>query len=195
MSLRMKIVLIRHGKPKIDTSIKISAADFGAWVSDYDLASLDKEYRPTQLAIETATSSAFSVCSSLPRSIESAAFLGINEPDITSQQFRECEMPYLKWTYPNLSIKSWSVFFRLLQLAGYSNNAESYKDIKRRSEACAVQLANLSHKHGSVIFIGHGTLNWFLHKDLKKMGWVGPKKSAKKHWEWAEYNFNDTREG
>lgn len=38
----MEIVLIRHGKPNAVTSGRVSAAAFGAWVSEYgDLVNID----------------------------------------------------------------------------------------------------------------------------------------------------------
>ncbi len=97
-------------------------------------------------------------------------------------------MPYANWTYPKLSITSWAVLFRILQLMGYSSNAESYKNIKKRTDGCASQLAELSKKHESVLFVGHGALIWFLHKQLLRMGWTGPQKAATKHWGFGIYS-------
>jgi len=187
----VEIVLIRHGKPKINTSGKVSAADFGKWVSDYDMAGIDDEHKPENGTIERAERCAFTVCSNLPRSIESARLLNIGTPGLVSPLFRECEMPYGKWNYPKLSKTSWSVLFRLLQLVGYSSNAESYKALKARSEKCAKQLVELSQVHNNVLFVGHGTINWFIHKHLLGMGWLGPQKSGRKHWEYGEYIYNE----
>ena len=187
----MEIVLVRHGKPKAEISGRVSAAAFGAWVSEYDKAGIDERYQPTRSAIERASSCVFTVCSNLPRSIESATLLNIEKPELVSSEFRECEMPFSNWKSPKLSKSAWALLFRLLQLAGYSSNAESYKDIKERSKKCAAQLANLAENHGSVLFVGHGALNWFLHRHLLKMGWSGPKKSAKNHWGFGEYRYNE----
>ncbi|MCW9025214.1 MAG: histidine phosphatase family protein [Gammaproteobacteria bacterium] len=188
----MEIVLIRHGKPKIETTGIVSAADFGEWVSRYDKAGIDDNHSPSGSVIERAAACGFTVCSDLPRSIESAKLLNLESPEKVSSMFRECEMPYGKWKYPKLSKSAWSVIFRLLQLAGYSGNSESYREIKERSKVCASQLVELAQSHGSVLFVGHGALNWFLHKELKKLGWSGPDKSTKKHWEFGEYFRNET---
>ncbi len=111
----MEIVLIRHGKPKIDTSGKVGASDFGKWVVKYDQAGIDIDHKPTVEAFERTEKCSFIVCSTLPRSIESAKVLNIEALDIVSHQFRECEMPYANWNYPKLPIKTWSVLFRILQ--------------------------------------------------------------------------------
>jgi len=188
----VEVVLLRHGKPEIDTLGKVSASDFGRWIAKYDQAGIDMRHKPTKEAIERAEKCSFTVCSTLLRSVESAKALNIDSPNLVSHLFRECEMPYSNWAYPKLSILSWSVLFRILQLAGYSSNAESYKSIKVRSENCANQLTELSRKHESVLFVGHGTIIWFIHKRLLRMGWTGPQKAARKHWAFSVYTFRKT---
>lgn len=186
----MEIVLIRHGKPKCETSGKVNAADFGKWVREYNKSGISSESRPTTESIEKAKECSFVVCSHLPRSVESAKALGINTLNMVSSLFRECEMPYANWQYPKLSIMQWSAFFRIFQLISYSPNAESYKDIKRRSKECVESLIQKSKEHESVLFVGHGALIWFMHRHLVRNGWAGPCKAARKHWELGVYTQN-----
>ena len=188
----MEIVVLRHGKPNIDSTGKLNPIEFGGWIANYDKAGVCESDSPDGRTIERAKKCNFVVCSHLPRSIESAKLLGIISPGLVSSEFRECEMPHGTWVYPKLSISAWALIFRLFQIAGYSFNSESYKEAKERSIACATQLVDLAHNHGSVLFIGHGALNWLLHKQLLRMGWSGPKKSAKDHWAFTEYVYNET---
>jgi len=187
----VEIVLIRHGKPKIDSTEKLSPADFGKWVSEYNLAGLDTEHKPTDEALERAKQCCFTVCSTLPRSIESAEALNVEVVGIVSPLFRECEMPYFNWNYPKLSVASWSVIFRVLMLIGYSSNVESFRAIKMRAEQCASQLIELAEKHQSVLLVGHGAINWFIHKQLLRMGWSGPRKAGRTYWEFGVYKHNE----
>ncbi len=76
----MEIVLIRHGKPTIDLSGKMSAAGFGEQVASYDQSGIDAEHKPTAEAYERAGKCEFIVCSTLPRSIESAWALNSARP-------------------------------------------------------------------------------------------------------------------
>jgi broad specificity phosphatase PhoE len=188
----LEIILIRHGKPRIDTSGSVSPAEFGKWVSDYDKAGIDKGHKPAASTIQKVSACSFTVCSNLPRSTESAELLNIAKPGLVSPLFRECEMPYSNWQYPKLPKTAWPLLFRLLQITGYSANAESYREMKKRSNDCAMQLADFARDHDSVLFVGHGVLLWFIHRHLLNMGWFGPKKSPKKHWEFGEYIYNDT---
>lgn len=188
----MEIVIIRHGKSVLDISGKVSAAEFGGFTRDYDSAGIDENYLPPTRVIEKARSCNFSVCSSLARSLHSAKLLKIENPDVVSPLFRECEMPYNNWKYPKLSISNWPLVYRILQILGYSPNAESYKEIKSRSKECAMHLIELAQAHGSVLYVGHGVLSWVLHKHLLNMGWLGPAKSVRAHWECGVYKYNKT---
>jgi broad specificity phosphatase PhoE len=187
----LEIVLIRHGKPQIDTTGIVSPAEFGRWVAEYDMAGIDKNHIPTERAIQKAADCTFIVCSHLPRSIESAEFLNIPEPGLISPLFRECEMPYSNWQYPKLPKIVWPVLFRLFQMTAYSANSGSYKEMRKRSHDCAIQLTAFARNHGSVLFVGHGVLIWLIHQHLLEMGWSGPKKSPKSHWEFGEYTYNE----
>lgn len=183
----MKIVLIRHGKPNVNWSDWVNALEFGRLVSEYDEAEIDQTCPPPIETINSATGCHFSVCSHLVRSIESARFLNVETANWIHADFRECETPYAHWRRLKLPVTAWIWVFRGLQLAGYSNHSESYQAFKKRSEACANQLIKFAEAHGSVVFIGHGVLNFFLHKKLLEKGWLGPKKSPKKYWSFGEY--------
>lgn len=183
----MKIVLLRHGKPNIDTSQKLSASEFRRWVNDYDRAGLDKGHYPPKGAVEISEACSFVVSSNLPRSLESAKALNIDEIDLVSPEFRECDVPYADLSFPKLSALTWTILFRTLQFLGYSPDCESYSEIKNRSKRCVAQLNEFAAVHQSVLLIGHGTLMWFIHKRLLRMGWTGPTDPVKAHWEFGIY--------
>lgn len=177
----MKITLIRHGRPDVETSGRVSPKEFSQWVDAYDRAGLAPDSRPEAELVRQLEHSRFVVCSHLPRSLESAAVLKV-DPDISSELFRECEMPKAGWSHPSLSIRFWSVFFRVLQIFGYSHKAESLDEIRQRADLCAEQLIDYAGRYGSVVFIGHGTINWFIHRRLLRQGWAGSKRPNSSHW-------------
>ncbi len=185
----MQIILMRHGKPKINHSLRLSAAEFGVWVENYNAAGIDTECQPPQGAIAQASQCAFTVCSNLERSFESAKLLGVERIGVTSPMFREVGMPNAVWRFPTLSLQAWLVFFRLAWLLGYSANAESFKSAKARARNCAEHLANLASTHGTVLFVGHGSLNWFVAKYLKRMGWLSTEKPPRKYWEYSVFHM------
>ena len=188
----MQIVLMRHGKPKIDTRRRLNAAEFGVWVEQYNAAGIDTKCLPTREAVAQASQCAFTVCSNLPRSLESANALGVERIGAYSHMFREMDMPHAAWRFPTLSLQAWLIFFRLAWALGYSGNAESFKSAKARARSCAEQLANLASAHGTVLFVGHGSLNWFVARYLKRMGWLSADNPPKKYWEHSVFYMQAT---
>ncbi len=168
----------------------MNASEFGVWLSDYDLAGIDATLPPPKKTIKSVMTCDFIVCSNLVRSLESATLLNI-PPHKICAKFREFETPYALWKRPALPITVWIWVFRLLQLTGYSRYSESYAHAKKRSEACANQLIELAKTHGRVVFVGHGLLNFCMHKYLLKKGWKGPQKSLKKYWSVGEYFYGE----
>ena len=188
----MEIVILRHGKPKIGTLGKLTASGFGQWIAAYNKAGIDSTHAPSPNAITQAKACSIVVCSNLPRSIESATVLGIKNVEVQDSLFRECEMPYADWNYLRLSVLGWSFVFRIFQMLGYSSNAESFKEARQRAYRCALQLSELAQKHESVLFVGHGSLNWLIAKKLLRMGWVGPKNAGRRYWDYGVYRYNAT---
>jgi len=184
---------MRHGKPKIEKGLRLNAEEFGVWVKKYDASGVDTDCFPPQLAIDQANQTDFVVCSNLPRSLESAEALGIEYVDVCDSVFREMELPYARWHLPILPLIVWPLFFRLVWAFGYSANAESFKAAKTRAHFCAEQLNELASIHGTVLFVGHGSLNWFIAKYLKRKGWLCSKKSPRKYWEFSVYSSPATQ--
>lgn len=188
----MQIVLMRHGKPRIENGPRLNAAEFGAWVKKYDAAGVDAACQPPQIAVERAKQCAFTVCSNLSRSLESARTLGVERLGLSDSMFRELDMPHAAWRFPKLSVLAWSVIFRLAWAFGYSMSVESFKAARERARRCAEHLACLASTHGTVLFVGHGALNWFVAKDLKSMGWSCSERPPRAYWESSVFNSPKT---
>lgn len=178
--------------PVIDQEQRLSATEFGQWVSAYNEAGINVGCAPSQDAIEQAKKCAFVVCSNLPRSLESAKALGLEDIDVCESMFREFDMPHANWRFPHLSPRTWAVVFRLLWAAGYSGNAESFGEARARARSCAERLTELASEHGKVLFVGHGSLNWFVARYLINMGWSGPAKAPRRYWEYGVYRYHAT---
>ena len=185
----MEIVLLRHGKPAIAEGSKLSSSQFGVWVAEYNQVGIDLALPPTKQAQETAAECDFVVCSHLPRSIESARALGIDCIDVTDFLFREFEMPFADLTTPRLLPATWSGFYRVMWLAGFCANAESYWQAKQRGQTCVEHLLECASSYRRVLFVGHGALLWFICKQLLSQGWSGrPARSPRDYWDFNVYN-------
>lgn len=173
--------------PKVDKDCRLNAAEFGRWVSEYNAAGIDADCRPPQPAIEQAAKCNLVVCSTFRRSLESARALGTETIDVCASTYREMDMPHVNLRFPRLSPSVWSVLFRLMWVGGYSANAESFDAARERARNCAEQLMELASVHGTVLLVGHGSLNWFIARYLKSMGWIGPKRAPREYWEFGVY--------
>ena len=187
----MEIVLLRHGKPALAETNKISSSRYGAWVAEYDQAGIDLVVPPTRQALAAAAKSDFVVCSHLPRSLESAQALGVNRIDVSDALFREFEMPFANIKTPRFSPALWSAFYRLMWLVGFSANAESLRQAKQRGLECVEQLLEYAKKHRQVLFVGHGALLWFICKQLLSRGWSGPTSSPRSYWDVNRYCYSE----
>jgi broad specificity phosphatase PhoE len=186
----MQIILLRHGKPDVPDQA-IQPNKFEEWIRAYNNARLCADSAPTEDAVALSANVKAVVCSHLPRSLESAQRLGL-KPTITDSIFREMEMPHWSFASPALSPNIWAVLFRLCWFAGFTANAESFKDAKARANKATNQLINIAREHHQVIFIGHGLLNRFIAKTLLANGWIGNKNPGKKYWEYGVYTYATT---
>jgi broad specificity phosphatase PhoE len=173
--------------PRIDRDRRLTPGEFGRWIAEYNAAGIDMAYRPPPPALQQAAGSAFVVCSDLPRSLESAEALGVANIGQCDSMFREMDMPYARSHFPRLPLPAWMVIFRLMWITGYSAHAESFANAKQRARRCADRLVELASAHGSVLLVGHGSLNWFVARHLQDTGWSGPRNTPRRYWEFGVY--------
>ena len=185
----MQIVLLRHGKVNYPPIQILSAAGFSHWVNEYNSNGLDTASQPTPGAISIASQVNAVVCSDLPRSLESAQALQVNNVVLSDALFKEADLPVANWRFPLLSIRIWVIIFRLAWLFGYSSNSESFKEAKARAIKATLKLIELAEEHQSVLFVGHGLMNRFITSQLIKHGWKGPKTPGRKYWDYDVFTL------
>lgn len=168
-----KILLYRHGKIDFDTGKRIEASNIHEAVREYDAAPLLDELAP-----ETAFKPDILVCSSLKRSIDSAAQL-FRQPDVIDRQFREAELPSIVHLPFTLPVKNLFIVARCIWLLGGHKDCESIRDFKTRVHEAASTLDHLSKQHKQVAVIGHGILNHYLAHELLRLNFDGPKRPTR----------------
>jgi broad specificity phosphatase PhoE len=187
----MKIVLLRHGKPRLPSFGKMTGSEFSNWISSYNAAPLDIECLPPSESINISERCNTAICSTLVRSMESSERLGLNTKVEVSSDFIEAALPSYNIFNLRFSEKFWLVTFRVSWFIGYSPNTESYSEAKLRAKKCSDKLVETARGNESVIFVGHGILNRLISKELKSCGWQGPVKTNSKYWQFAIYE-NET---
>jgi broad specificity phosphatase PhoE len=183
----MRIVILRHGKVNYPPISIITAASFSTWVKAYNDNGLDPSSKPSKAALRIVSETNVVVCSNLIRSHDSATELNVQQVTYSDQIFNEAGLPTANWPFPPLSVRIWAILFRLLWLAGYSNNSESFTETKERATIATEKLVEFAKSHDSVVFVGHGIINRMLANRLRDAGWTGPKKPSNNYWEYGIY--------
>jgi broad specificity phosphatase PhoE len=181
----MRITLLRHGKPAFDLKGNVRAKDLGTIARSYDLSGIAGP--PPRETVAALQGNHLIVCSHLVRSVESAQALGFSKIHVKDPLFCETAMPHFRSGCVSLPVSVWIVVLRILWLFGFSRNGESLINARMRARQAAARLVELAEEHHKVLLVGHGFINHFIAKELKKSGWLGPPKPGNGFWGYGVY--------
>jgi broad specificity phosphatase PhoE len=187
----LKIILIRHGKPMIDNSEKITGAQLAEWVQRYDLAPIDPACHPPLSLLTTASSIRCIVVNPRRRSVESAKLLAPEVNHHISFEAREAELPIPRFMKIKMSARNLCTLSRLAWFMGWSAQTESLTQARVRAGIVAQELKALSQQNGSVLLLGHGIMNLLIAQRLGSQGWKLLQVSGKSYWKFSEYALYD----
>jgi len=182
----MRIALVRHGKPRIE-SAQISARHLGGWIEAYDRAGIDPALPPPPTLRDLAATSACTLSSDLPRAVESLRALVPERTSPAERIFREAGLPSLPSSYVRLDPQLWAFLARVSWFLGWSRATESADRARRRARSACQHLAELAADHGSVLLVGHGIFNALIAWELRATGWRGPIWPTRRYWSTAVY--------
>jgi len=178
------IILARHGEPDISRKVSLSAAEYAAWWGRYELTGL----RPGQIAPTRLQAAAQSVslilCSTRPRSIESArAVAGEREVEIDIR-FIEAPLPPPRWpSWFKLSPRHWGAVSRFWWwFFNHHDGQERRKAAQLRADEAANYLMALTASGDDVLVIAHGFFNFMIGRSLKRHGWSLAENNGHKYW-------------
>ncbi len=176
----MRITLLRHGKPSFALKGCIQGRHLRGVARLYDLSGV--EGAPPDEAVAAVAGGRFVVCSHLKRSIESAKALGYHDIDISDPLFCESAIPHFRGGSIPMPIGIWVVFLRLIWMFGFSRNGESLIKARSRAREAALRLVQFAEAHQNVVLIGHGFINHFIAKELRRIGWLRTSRPGKGYW-------------
>jgi hypothetical protein len=188
---RLKIVLIRHGKPMIDELEKITGAQLEEWIQHYDHAPIDPSCSPPLPLSTTVSSIRCIITSPLRRSIESAKLLAPELSHHVLFDAREAELPIPRFIKVKMTAQTWCVLSRLAWFMGWSAQTESLAQAKVRAGIVAHELEALSRQKGSAVLLGHGIMNLLIAQRLRAQGWKSLQVSGHGYWKFSEYVLYD----
>ena len=166
----MTITLVRHAKVLATENTRLYASEMPQWVEHYNTAPIEETLPQGGAVIQHIKSANVVVASSLSRTHDSLALLGV-EPSVRDSVYDEAEVPAGKIPYIKLYPRQWLVVLRLMMLVGMGKGSSSLKSSKGRAVQASKELIILAKTKQSVMLLGHGGMNWLIAKVLEKEGW------------------------
>jgi broad specificity phosphatase PhoE len=177
MSAPLSIFLIRHAEPKVKHPRWGNHRRIAEYFSAYDLAGVDEVLaRPQGLDFEDLKEV---VCSPMPRARQTALALFGNAIELKEDpRFVEFGRLLLPLPFIWLPLSWWKVIGRIWWALGLKHSqGESYREARKRAQECAEHLAEKAKIDGQVVLVPHGMLNYFISRELRRLGWQLIRKS------------------
>lgn len=168
-----EIIFIRHAKVDVNPNEKIHSKDLEQWVKAYDVAKLDVHSKPNDEVYSVVNNADVLLTSMLPRTIESASKFE-KKIDEKNDLFNELPLPKIHIPYFEFKATTWLIILRLVLFFARSK--------KEHVDKALIPLLKHSKEHDSLVLIGHGGLNYYMHKALLKEGWSLEGKASISNW-------------
>ena len=166
----LQIILIRHGNPEIDKNGWFGYKAARNYIIAYDTVAVRPFDNPPVILEVNEDVKIFSSC--LFRAYDTAMKIFGEEYDINvDSAFIEFQreitpLPLI------LPIKGWTGISRFFWMIGlHSSDIPGFKSEKSRARMDAGILEKAAKEYRKVVLVGHGFLNKYIVRDLKKKGW------------------------
>jgi len=166
-----RIILVRHGKPAIETSPRTSHHGFRRYIDEYEEAGLDPASAPPDELKDLVTGLDAVFTSGSPRAHHSARTLLPEADLIADPLFGEAPLAAPRIPLLKMKVPKWAVVSRLMWHAGYHPEIENYRRAKHRAAQAADILVERAHKNGAAVLVAHGYFNAMIGRVLRKRGY------------------------
>ena len=168
---RVKIILVRHGKPAIETAPRTCHRGFRDYIDDYEEAGLDPESAPPEELMDLVKGLDAVFTSGSPRAAMSAKSLLPEATVVADPLFAEAPLAAPKIPLVKMKVPVWAVMSRILWHAGFHPEIENYRRAKTRAVAAAdILLARAHNNQGVAVLVAHGYFNAMIGRVLNKRG-------------------------
>jgi len=176
------ILLIRHSRPDFDIRKPVRGDKLVQAVEGYDaacLATIPEPHKKLKISAVHA--------SNKQRSIQSASALFPSATILSSELYREAELPLKLPRWPTLPFSSWLVFVRCAWFLGYSQDAENLTQARSRAADAASNLIAFANTNGQAVLVGHGIFNRLIGSRLREFGWKNLSHNGSGYDSWQMY--------
>ena len=185
MTIRTKIVLMRHGEPTSRYSAWIAGREFGEWVRSFDRGGIKEAMLIPDEVRQLASTIGLVISSDLLRATQSAARLArktVIDPDL-----REAGLVDSFRTSFRAPVSLWLAAARLAWRLDVTSSQEPIAAARARAQRVTDNVISLAREHRSVLVVGHGVFNSLIARRLRALGWSGPLMPPSRYWSVATY--------
>ena len=177
-----RIILIRHGQPRIALSPRTSHDGFRTYIDSYEEAGLDPQSAPPAELSDLVKELGEVFTSARPRASESAKLLAPHADLVIDPLFAEAPLASPKIPLLKMTVQKWAVVSRVLWHAGFHPGIENYARSNKRARDAANILMTRARKEGAAALVAHGYFNFLIGRELKRRAWRQTGAHRAKYW-------------
>jgi broad specificity phosphatase PhoE len=180
--VHLTVHLVRHlptdGAPRPDAWL--DHRSFAAWLAEEGDRGIVADARPSDRLVGLVGGSRHLLVSPLARAQATAGAVldrlaAEARPEVvTVDDLVEAPLPPVPVSVVRLPPDAWDVVARVAWLLGYAGGVEPRRDAVRRAARVARRLGELAPA-GTVTVIAHGFTNVLVGRELRRLGWQGPR--------------------
>jgi broad specificity phosphatase PhoE len=165
------IVLVRHGKPAIESSHSTGHDGFRQYIDGYQEAGLDPVSMPPDELLGLVEGLNALHTSGSPRAKDSARILSPEAKIIADPLFAEAPLAAPRIPLLKMKVAIWAVLARIMWHAGYHPQIENYSRVRSRANQAADRLIDSALSNdGTAVLVAHGYFNAMIGRILRKRG-------------------------
>jgi broad specificity phosphatase PhoE len=187
--LPVRIILIRHGRPAIETSPRTSHRGFRSYIDAYELAGLDPESAPPEELQDLVKELDSVFTSGRPRAHDSARALAPQAELVADPLFVEAPLASPRIPLLRMRVPKWAVVARILWHAGYHPEIENYRRAKHRAAKAADILMGRAREEGVAVLVAHGYFNAMIGRELRRRGFEQSGSHRVRFWNAVTYEL------
>lgn len=188
-SLPVRIILIRHGRPAIETNPRTSHRGFRSYIDAYEAAGLDPESAPPEELQDLVKELDSVFTSGRPRAHDSARALAPQAELIADPLFVEAPLASPRIPLLRMKVPKWAVVARILWHAGYHPEIENYRRAKHRAAQAADILMDRAREEGVAVLVAHGYFNAMIGRELRRRGFEQSGSHRVRFWNAVTYEL------
>ncbi len=169
--LKLRVILVRHGKPAIATNPRTGHHGFRRYIDAYQDAGLDPKSAPPEELLDLVKGLNAVFTSVTPRARDSARTLLPSAEMIADPLFEEAPLAAPRIPLLKMKVPIWAVMARIMWHAGYHPEIENYRRAKARAAAAAdILMQRAESNDGDAVLVAHGYFNAMIGRVLRKRG-------------------------